>query len=245
MVNVRSFKLGEKSLVGYFVHSKGTSDLIVGSACVIGPQTMINCDRPVILRFYSAVGPRSILFTHGSFLPVTEGYKAQFGPIELKEKAWVTMNCTIGPGVTVGEGTNVMPGTVVLRSLKPHRLVAGDPANQANLPLFRSPSVNLEDLAHDILEKYSLWERDVKGATTTLSHGILYIRYRGRSLSVSVNGETDIVLLTRKGEQRTGVFFNVIDLVTDPGRGAIRLRLEGFMRLHFGLTFLSNQNHRQ
>ena len=245
MINVRSFKLGEKSLIGYFVHSKGTSELKVGSACVIGPQTMINCDCPVTLGFYSAVGPRSVLFTHGSFLPVTEGYKAHFGPIELKEKAWVTMNCTIGPGVTIGEGTNVMPGTIVLRSLKPHRLVAGDPANQANLPLFRSPDTGIGDLAHEILVEYSAWERQMKGAKTTMSGGILYVRYRGRSLSVSINGETDIVILTHKGEQRDGMFFNIIDLVTDPGRYAIKLRLEGFMRLHYGLTFLSEQNHHE
>ena len=246
MVNVRAFKLGEKSLVGYFVHTKGMSDLIVGSACVIGPQTLINCDCPVILGYYSAIGPRSTLFTHGSFLPVTEGYRAIFGPIELKEKAWVTMNCTIGPGVTVGEGTNVMPGTVLLRSVKPHRLVAGNPAKLVNIQLFRSSQgAKLEDLVVEILERYCAWERDIHGAKVTMIGGILHVKHRGRTLTISVNGESDILLLMRPGEQRDGMFFNLADLTTDEGSHATKQRFEGFMRLHYGLTFLCTPTRQQ
>jgi len=239
LINTRKFVVGEKSLIGYFVFAKGISDLTTGPACVIGPQTMINCDCPVILGYYSGVGPRCTLFTHGSFLPVTEGYRVTFGAIELKDKAWVTMNSTVGPGVTIGEGTNVMPGTILLESVGPGRLVAGNPAKLVNIPLLRKSRVDsLKELATEILERYRVWANGVDGSDWQLTHGILQVIHRGRPLSITIDSEGDIVLLTRAGERREGVFFNLADLTTDPGLHPAKEKLEGFMRLYYGMTFL-------
>jgi acetyltransferase-like isoleucine patch superfamily enzyme len=240
MINVRSFTVGEKSLIGYFVHIKGMSDLKIGAACVIGPQTMINCDCPITLGYYSGIGPRCTLFTHGSFLPVSEGYRTTFGPIELKNKAWVTMNSTVGPGVTVGEGTNVMPGTVLLESVGSYRLVAGNTVKLMNIPLFRTDrKAKLVQLAAEILERYCQWADEFDHASASLSDGVLRIRYRRKELSISVNGTSDVVLLTREGERREGMFFNLADLTTDTRRNSAKMKFEAFMRLYYGMTFLS------
>jgi len=239
MINVRKFTVGEKSLIGYFVVAKGMSDLSTGPACVIGPNTMINCDCPVTLGRYTGVGPRSTLFTHGSFLPVTEGYRASFGPIELKDRSWVTMNSTVGPGVTVGEGTNVMPGTVLLESVGPNRLVAGNPAKLINIPFIRkAKKVDLEQLAAEILQRYRDWANGLDGSQWVVENGDLHVNHRRKTLSISINGGGDIVLLTRAGERREGMFFNLADLTTDARRHPAKIKFEGFMRLYYGLTFL-------
>jgi acetyltransferase-like isoleucine patch superfamily enzyme len=239
VVNCRRVRIGDKCLIGYFVQVKGISDLATGPACVIGPQTMINCDCPVTLGHYSGVGPACTLFTHGSFLPVTEGYRATFGPIELKDRAWVTMRSTIGPGVTIGEGTNVMPGTVLLESVGSQRLVAGNPAKLVNIPLIRrSRKKDLDVIGHEILEKYREWVMENKEREYTFLDGTLEVPFKGTRIRISVDGDTDIVLLTKSGEKTGGMFFNLADLTTDSGKHPVKKEFEAYMRLYYGMTFL-------
>jgi acetyltransferase-like isoleucine patch superfamily enzyme len=239
-IRSRSFKLGEKSILGYFIHVKGLSDFHVGACCVVGPETIINCDRPVTLAYYSGVGPGCCLFTHGSFLPVTEGYRARFGPIELKTKAWVTMRSTIGPGVTVGEGTNVMPGSVLVESVGAHRLVVGNPAHMVNIPLIRKTSrtKNLPAIGHEILEHYKGWLSEFEDTKLEIVDGCLIVPRRSKYYRIGVDRDAEIVLLSSPEAKRPGMYFNLATLRTDGSRDRVHQKLEAHMRLYFGLTFL-------
>ena len=177
MIYVREFKFGRKSLIGFFTLARGDSDLIIGERCTIGPKNMIRCDREVIFENYSGIGAGSYLYTHGCFLPVTEGYRATFGPIHIKSKVWISMRATIGPGVTVEEGSLVMPGTVLVESVSSKRLVAGDPAKRINLPVFlvpRGPDF-IENLANEMLQKFCIWSNEYKGTNWKMDNGFLQI----------------------------------------------------------------------
>lgn len=240
MMSLRTFKLGRKSSIGFFTLAKGESDLIVGDASIIGPRTMINCSRQVTIGYYSGVGPGSYLYTHGSGMPVTEGYRATFGPIEIKDKVWISMKCVIGPGVTVEDGTCVMPGTVLVESITSKRLVVGDPAKMNDFPIFLIPRPGnfLKELAPRILEEYREWSNEFKGTNWQMNDGSLTLNHKKRPLSISVDGDGDMVLLTDKGEVRNGMFFNLADLTTDEKRHPEKLKFEAFMRLQYGLIFL-------
>ena len=240
MINVRSFKLGEKSLLGYHINVKGMTDLHIGPACVIGPKTMINCDCPVIIHYYSGVGPDCCLFTHGSFLPVSEGYRVTFGPIELKSKSWVTMRSTIGPGVTIGEGTNVMPGTILLESVGSNRLVSGNPAKLINIPLLRNmgKTRDLNRLGREILESFSRWIIEQGAKSAEMVEQSLRVELDGRLYSLAVDREADIVLVSTRESNINGMYFNIATLRTDGGRNRLKGKLEGYLRLYYGMTFL-------
>jgi acetyltransferase-like isoleucine patch superfamily enzyme len=49
-------------------------------------------------------------------------------PIVIKKGAWVGINATILPGVTIGENSVVSAGAVVSQSVPPNCIVAGNPA---------------------------------------------------------------------------------------------------------------------
>ncbi|GFE58369.1 hypothetical protein [Geobacter sp. AOG1] len=240
MLNVRTFKLGRKSSIGFFTLAKGESDLLIGDACIIGPKCMINCSRQVVLDFYSGVGPGSYLYTHGSGMPVTEGYRSTFAPIHIKEKVWVNMRCTIGPGVTIERGSIILPGTNLIESVAAKRMVVGDPAKLSNFPVFLCPRKPgfLEKLANEILEEYGGWMRETEGVNCHITDGIFRAKYRHRDVSISVGGNEDIILCTSPGERREGMYFNLADLTTDESRHPIKLKIEAFMRLRYGLIFL-------
>lgn len=240
LVNARSFKIGRKCLVGYFVFIKGISDFIAGDACVIGVKAMINCECPVRLGNYCGIGPSSSLFTHGSMLPVTDGYKTTFSPIELKDKVWITLNNIIGPGVTVGKGSVSMPGTVLLQNVGEKRLVAGGPAKFTDIPniTLRNRTKDLEKFANKILEEYCEWSNTYAGTNWHMAEGSLHITERWKKMKISVNQDGDIVLLTRKGDSRSGMYLNINDLTTDRRRHRAKNKFEDYIRLYYGLTFL-------
>jgi len=240
MINARTFKLGKKSHIGFFTLVKGESDLLVGDACIIGPKCMINCSRPVVLDYYSGVGPGSYLYTHGSGMPVTEGYRATFAPIHIKEKVWVNMHSTIGPGVSIGERSIIMPGTILLESVGPKRMVAGDPAKLNNLPIFLTPKQgnSIREIAERILIEFCNWSNEYEKTSWIYHDSNLRINYKNRNMLVTIDGSGDIILLTDHGNKSGSMYFNLADLSTDESRDPMKLKLEEFMRLYYGLIFL-------
>lgn len=240
MIYVREFKFGRKSLIGFFTLARGDSDLIIGDCCTIGPKNMIRCDREVIFENYSGIGAGSYLYTHGCFLPVTEGYRSTFGKIHIKKKVWISMRATIGPGVTVDEGSLVMPGTVLVESVSSKRLVAGNPAKLINLPVFlvpRGPDF-IDNLACEMLEKFCKWSNEFKGTSWHINNGVLKIGCKKNDFLVSLNTEGDIVIYTETGRNREDMYFNIADLKTDKNRHPIKTELEDFLRLYYGLIFI-------
>jgi len=240
MMRVRTFKLGRKSSIGYFTLVNGADDFIVKSACVIGAKSIINCDRSVTFEYYSGNGPGCYIYTHGSFLPVTEGYRSTFGPIRIEEKVWIQMNCNIGPGVSIGKGSVIMPGTVLLESVEANKMVVGDPAKLMKVPILKQPMKNekYKDFARKILTEYRIWSNNYNKTDWKIEDDVLFFNENRNASSLSVDGESDIVILTEPGKIRNGMYFNLCDLTTDSTRDTLKMKLEDFLRLHYGLIFL-------
>jgi len=240
MLSVRRFHLGRKSSIGFHTLAKGESDLIVGDACIIGPRCMLNCSREIVMDYYSGVGPGSYLYTHGSGMPVTEGFRSTFGPIRLGTKVWVSMRCVIGPGVTIGDNSCLMPGTILVESVGEKRVVSGFPAEMKSVPLFLVPipEPKLNEFGRKILEEYSQWTASYAEHTYKFEDGVLTMDGKGTVITVAVDQEADIVLYTQKGKSRNGPYFNISDLTTDKSSHPRKRDLEAYMRLYYGLIFL-------
>ncbi len=238
LVNCHSFKVGRKCRLGYFIIVKGLTDVTIGDACVIGPKTMINCDCPVTLGYYCGVGPGCTLFTHGSFLPVTEGNRVSFGPITLKDKSWVTMKSTVGPGVTVESGGIAMPGSIVLEDIPAKRTYVGGPAGNKLLPQFKSMKIanDLGGFGKTILSEYMHWSNTYEGTTYKIENEKLNL---GKNLVVGIDTPADIQLLTQSGAKAKGMYFNLADLSTDSSRNKEKVKFDDYMRLYYGMTFLT------
>jgi acetyltransferase-like isoleucine patch superfamily enzyme len=63
-------------------------------------------------------------------------------PIVIADNVWIGQSCIIYPGVTIGEGSIVSAGSVVVGTVPPYTVVAGNPARKiATLPLPGADSV--------------------------------------------------------------------------------------------------------
>ena len=55
----------------------------------------------------------------------------QVRPITLEDNVWIGRNAIIFPGVTIGEGSVVFAGAVVMTDVPPYTIVAGNPAGRS------------------------------------------------------------------------------------------------------------------
>lgn len=121
-------RLGSYSEISSFTLIYGSANLIVGDQCYIGPQSLINADEEVRLGDESALGPRCMVFTHGSFLPYTEGYWVRLAGVTLGNRVWCAAGVFIHPGVEIGDDTFVNSRSVVTQAIPPGSIVEGNPA---------------------------------------------------------------------------------------------------------------------
>jgi acetyltransferase-like isoleucine patch superfamily enzyme len=49
-------------------------------------------------------------------------------PVKIEDNVWIGFNATILKGVTIGEGSVIEPGAVVLKNVPPRSVVSGNPA---------------------------------------------------------------------------------------------------------------------
>jgi acetyltransferase-like isoleucine patch superfamily enzyme len=121
-------KLGDYSEISSFTLIYGTSSVVVGDNSYLGPQSLINADEPVRVGHGSALGPRSMVFTHGSFLPYTEGYWSKLAGVTIGDKVWCAAGVFLHPGVEIGEDSFVNSRSVVTATVPPGSIVEGNPA---------------------------------------------------------------------------------------------------------------------
>ena len=134
---VRPFTLinvsGEVSLGAYaeissFTLVYGAAGLSLGQGSYIGPQSLLNTEEDVRIGAGSALGARSLVYTHGSFLPYTEGYWVKLAGVTVGDKVWCAAGVFLHPGAEIGANSFVNSCSVVSGVIPPGSVVEGNPA---------------------------------------------------------------------------------------------------------------------
>jgi putative colanic acid biosynthesis acetyltransferase WcaF len=101
--------------------------LVIGDHCWIGERTEILNLETVTLEDH-------VTLSHDVYIAAaghdsgsrTMAYKNR--PVRIGRSVWVTTRAFIGPGVEVGDGSLIGAGAVVLESVAPLSVMAGNPA---------------------------------------------------------------------------------------------------------------------
>jgi len=121
--------IGNYTEIAMFVWIWGAGRLDVGDKCYIGPRCIINLRKNDFkMGEYAGLGPGSIVYTHGQWLPYTQGWPRRYGDVVLEDYAWVPARVFLSPGVKVGTKSIVGSGAVVTKDIPPHSFAAGVPA---------------------------------------------------------------------------------------------------------------------
>ncbi|MGE3508672.1 MAG: transferase [Vicinamibacterales bacterium] len=120
--------LGKYAQVSSFTLVYGSASLVIGDYSYVGPQSLINNDEDVRLGHHTAFGARAVVYTHGSWLPYTEGYWARFGKVTVGDYVWCAACVFLHPGVTIGDRVFVNSRSVVTGDIPTDSVVQGNPA---------------------------------------------------------------------------------------------------------------------
>jgi acetyltransferase-like isoleucine patch superfamily enzyme len=97
----------------------------------IGPMVTIDDVYPYFVSIGkgTAISGNNFILTHTKPMvyhsEVSEAYVA---PVIIEDNVWIAISVDIMPGVTIGEGSIVVSGSVVTKSIPPLVLAAGTPA---------------------------------------------------------------------------------------------------------------------
>jgi acetyltransferase-like isoleucine patch superfamily enzyme len=111
----------------------------IGPFCVIYGNGGVRIGRNVMIAAHTCI--TSVGHRHGDLRVPMMDQGIDTAPVTVGDDVWIGMNCTILPGVTIGNGAIVAAGAVVRRDVAPYSIVGGVPARplgQRGLKLARS-----------------------------------------------------------------------------------------------------------
>lgn len=126
------------SLISYFAPYSGIRKkfhkmrgVTIGERTFIGYHCVLDEVFPDFISIGDDVSLAGGVFvlTHSTPYPhYKEVLESFVAPVVIKNKAWIAINVTILPGVTIGEGTIITAGSVVTKSIPDNVLAGGVPA---------------------------------------------------------------------------------------------------------------------
>jgi acetyltransferase-like isoleucine patch superfamily enzyme len=106
------------------------SKLSIGEGATLADAITINLDDKVTIGKHAAIAPHVVIYTGSHQIGPGSKRIGDFTslPVTIEEGAWVRVGAILVPGVTVGRGSIVAAGAVVLKDVPPNTYVEGNPA---------------------------------------------------------------------------------------------------------------------
>lgn len=230
-ISVDRLTIGSSTIVSFGCQIKGDKSFHAGDNCILGAHVIIHCDEDVKLGFYSGVGPRSTIYTHGSFLPVTRGYPALFAEVVLEDFVWTGMGVLFLPGAHVETNCIINPGVVISGRVPANtRLQLSSEAtqklDQAKLLRFsrRKPEFYHGKIIQEFLEREGLeCKVSVDNRAFETGTGIVFVS----------KPEQDTIECHRDGHLVAS--YDVDGFWTTESQDRLHRRFIAFVRKHYGL----------
>lgn len=92
----------------------------------LGWNAQVNIARGVTLGHEVGLGIETKVFTHGAYLPATDGFPVQWGPVVMGDRVWAP-NAWINPGVKIGSHVVIAARSLVNTDVPSGCLYGGIP----------------------------------------------------------------------------------------------------------------------
>jgi len=139
-IQSRLGRCGIDSKISYPFHILGAENLLLGDDVSIGPNCTIYCTRAnCIFGNHTFTGPNLTIITGDhAYWPKTvmkhcykkllDDISAYDKPVVIEDDVWIGANVVILKGVTIGRGSIIAAGSIVVDDVKPYSIVAGNKA---------------------------------------------------------------------------------------------------------------------
>ncbi len=229
-IRVKKFSIGNSSIISFGTQIKGENNFLTKGSNFIGAHCLINCEEDVTIGFYSGLGPRCTVYTHGSFLPVIMGYPARFEKVVLEDYAWVAMSVAILPGTHIESNCIINPGVILKSRVPSNSLIevksnVFSTINLSRLQTFlkKSDSDHLKKILDNFLTHYQIdyiHDENNKSFSAEKSYVFKYFP------------ETDIIELFHGNKKIT---YDLKNFYTDYSKFKIHMKFLFYLRRRCGI----------
>ncbi len=102
-------------------------NVIIGEGSVINNHCFIDNRGKITVGRNSSISIGTWILTMGHDIESPE-FRAVIKEVSIGSHVWICARCIIQPGVVIGDGAVVLPGTVVCKDVSPFSIVGGVPA---------------------------------------------------------------------------------------------------------------------
>jgi acetyltransferase-like isoleucine patch superfamily enzyme len=167
-VSCERIEIGEDARIREQVYVGGPqlpeSAFVLGNRTIVLQMAFINPTMPVTIGDDTGIGGHCLIFTHGAWLNVLDGYPVNYEPVTLGKSVWLPWRVFVMPGTTIGDGSVIGANSLVSGAIPANSLAVGSPAKVIKSAPDFPKKVSEDDrkrLIDDMLEgfeRYVLYE---------------------------------------------------------------------------------------
>jgi acetyltransferase-like isoleucine patch superfamily enzyme len=129
LINSNNIEIGANCLIKDRVYLRAGIDghIILGDGAAINSFVQIYGHGGVNIGEQTQIGPNSVVTTTGHDY-LSRNLDQDYSAISIGARVWIGANCTILPGVTIGDHAVIGAGAVVTRDIPANCVAVGVPA---------------------------------------------------------------------------------------------------------------------
>ena len=202
----------------------------IGKGVGIFEDTIINPSEPVEIGDYCGIGAEVMIWTHGAWLDITQGFPSDFGSVKIGNNVWLPARSIVLPNVTIGNDVVIGINSIINRSLPDGCFAAGSPCKVIK------ENVYPKEVSDDELAKMV---RGILNDWTTLIQRKLE-GFEPPAISTNYYKKTRKIKLTLDGEE---TIYNIVERTIEGGNGDIVEDLRDYLRRR-GIKFFTDKGFR-
>jgi acetyltransferase-like isoleucine patch superfamily enzyme len=124
-------KMGKRNVFHFGTEIRDIAKIKMGDSNIIGDNALLDGRQGLILGNNVNLSSNVSIYTlqHDHRTP---NFGSVGGKVVIGDRAWLSSNVIVLPGVTIGEGAVCCAGCVVAKDVEPYTVVAGIPAKKVN-----------------------------------------------------------------------------------------------------------------
>ncbi len=190
------------------------STVKIGNGVGIFENTIINPSDSIEIGDNCGIGAEVMIWTHGAWLDITQGFPSDFGPVKIGKNVWLPARSIVLPNVTIGNDVVIGINSIINRSLPSGCFAAGSPCKviKENVYPKKLSRSELSDITHGIIDD---WLELIKYKLGKIDFSIVY-EMNNHEIILNIDGKITI--------------YNIVDKTMEGGNGYIEEDLRDYLR---------------
>ena len=200
----------------------------IGQHVGIFENTLINPNSPVTIGDEVGIGTEVMIWTHGAWLDVTQGFPSDFGPVTIGNNVWLPARTIMLPNTSIGDNCVIGIGSIITKPIPSNSMAAGSPCRVLRENYYPRPldKQALEKLIVPMIEYWKQSTEEKKGV---------------ENISVEYNSENQIILLSHSNNKTQ---FDILNKKITGDKSPLSEDLRDYLRrkgikIFTGLPFVS------